>query len=120
MNRASAKKCNVGYRQLDQYSELIPGTAGTFRGLDGSLRRPAMPAFAPSMAVQTVPNYTNPSYIGTVSDLQHGLPADELSTGHFSVDAAYSQECPTFQKRTCAGSVPQKTLPFPNRIERTS
>ena len=35
------------YRQLSQYSELIGGTVGTFRGPDGSLRPPQLPAWAP-------------------------------------------------------------------------
>lgn len=120
MNRISALKSSGGYRQLDQYYGLIPGTAGTCRGADGSLRSPAIPAFAPSMAVQTVPNYSKPSYIGTPSDLQHGLRQADLSGGHFSVDAAYSGECPTFQKRLCAGTVLQATIPLADRVEGSS
>jgi hypothetical protein len=117
MNRRSALKSNVDYRQLDQYYGLIPGTVGTVRGVDGSLRSPAIPAFAPSMAVQTVPNYSKPSYIGTPSDLQHGLPASDLSRGHFSVENAYSGECTTFQKRSCDGNVAQDTIPLPDRVD---
>jgi len=117
MNRQQAFRSNVEYRQLDQYYGLIPGTVGTVRGADGSLRSPPIPMFAPPMAVQTVPNYSKPAYIGTPTDLQHGLPASKLSGGHFDVSNAYSDECTTFQKRSCDGTVAQDTIPKSDRVE---
>jgi hypothetical protein len=117
MNRQQAIVSNRNYRQLDQYSGLIPGMVGTVRGADGSLQSPPIPMFAPPMAVQTVPNYSKPSYIGTPEDLQHGLPASKLGNGHFDVSNAYSSQCTTFQKKQCDGTVPQNTLPLPDRIE---
>lgn len=103
------------YRHLDQYYGLIPGTCGTVRGPDGELKSPPVPAFAPPMAMQTVPDYSKPAYIGTPRDLQHGLAASEMQTGHFTVENAYSKDCTTFQMRPCAGTVPQETIPLQDR-----
>jgi len=114
MNRQQAIKSGNNYRDLNQYYGLIPGTVGTFRGPDGSLRSPPVPAFAPPMALQTVPVYSN------VIDLQQGQRGSELSGGHFTVENAYSTRCTTFQQKQCDGTVPQATIPAADRSSRSS
>lgn len=115
MNQQQGIMSSRHYRQLDQYYGLIPGTVGTVTTSDGSIQSPPVPKFAPPMAIQTVPNYSKPSYMGTSEVLQHGLPASKLGNGHFDVSNAYSSQCTTFQKKQCDGNVPQDTLPLPDR-----
>jgi len=114
MNRQQAIKSGNNYRDLNQYYGLIPGTVGTVRGPDGSLRSPPVPAFAPPMALQTVPVYSN------VIDLQQGQRGSELSGGHFTVENAYSTRCTTFQQKQCDGTVPQATIPAADRVPSSS
>ena len=116
MNRNQATLSNRDYRSLNQYYGLIPGKVGSFRTAGGKLTSPPIPNFAPPMVVQTVPDYSKPSYIGTPSDLQHGRSANELNGGHFTVDAAYSPDCQRSQIRRCDGTVSQSTIPINDRV----
>ena len=95
------------YRHLDQYYGLIPGTVGTVRGSDGQLQSPPVPAFAPAMAIQTVPNYSKSTCMGTPNALQHCTAPNDMQNGHFTVDHAYPKDCTTFQKRSCDGNIPK-------------
>ncbi len=102
------------FRSLGQYYGLLPGNVGTVTGPNGKIYSPPVPMFAPPMEQQTVPTYNVP-YIGRPDDLQHGLPADKLGDGHFTVDNAYSKDCTTFRLRQCDGTVPQKDIPINDR-----
>lgn len=90
------------YRQLSQYSELIGGTVGTFRGSDGSLRMPMVPAWAPPMAIVTLPVEPNGHKLGPGA-LQHGQK-DASGTGYFDVTNAYGSTCTKYKKTKCGGN----------------
>lgn len=107
-------KSSRQYRALSQYYGLIPGSVGTVMSPNGQILSPPIPAFAPPMKEQTVPTYNVP-YIGRPDDLQHGLSADKLGDGHFTVNNAYSNKCTTFRLRGCDGTVPQKDIPINDR-----
>jgi len=102
------------YRDLSRYYGILPGQVGTVTGSNGETQSIPIPAFAPPMSQQTVPTY-HVDYIGTPMDLMHGLRADELTSGYFPVNNAYSSACTTFRKRGCDGVVPQSQIPIPDR-----
>ena len=102
------------YRDLSRYYGILPGQVGTVTGSNGETQSIPIPAFAPPMSQQTVPTY-HVDYIGTPMDLMHGLRADELTSGYFPVNNAYSSSCTTFRKRGCDGVVPQNQIPIPDR-----
>ena len=92
------------YRALDSYYGVMPGQVGTVTSSNGETLSIPVPSFVPPMNMQTVPR-NHVSYIGTPSDLQHGLSADQLSSGYFDVSNAYPRACSTFEKRSCDGNV---------------
>ena len=102
MSKSHAATVNYpsgSYRSLSKYVGIMPGMVGTATS-NGRLVSIPVPAFAPFMGEQTVPSY-NVSYIGTPSDLMHGLSADQLTSGYFPVTNAYPSKCTTFTKRAC-------------------
>lgn len=105
MNRQQGILSNQNYKNLNNYYDLLPGSVGTILDGNGKLKSPPIPPFVPSMAIQTVPNYSNTRYLGTPSVLQHGLSASQLNNGHFNISTAYSPNCTTFQKRNCSNNI---------------
>lgn len=86
------------YRQLSQYSALLGGTVG---GQDGSFRSPPIPAWAPSMAIITLPVEPNGHKLGPGA-LQHDQK-DASGTGYFNVMNAYGSKCTGYKKAKCGG-----------------
>ena len=103
------------YRALDTYYGVMPGQVGTVTSASGETLSIPVPAFAPPMNEQSVPQ-GHVGYIGTPSDLQHGLSADQLTSGYFGVNNAYPQTCCTFRKRKCDGTVPCNTIPINDQV----
>ena len=103
------------YRALDTYYGVMPGQVGTVTSASGETLSIPVPAFAPPMNEQSVPQ-SHVGYIGTPSDLQHGLSADQLTSGYFGVNNAYPQTCCTFRKRNCDGTVPCNTIPKNDQV----
>ena len=72
-----------------------------------------------SMKNQTVPQY-NISHYGKINTLQHGLPIEDLSNGHFLSKNAYPQQCTTYRSKQTTNEIePITNIPTGhNNIEK--